>query len=110
MPRHRRLRFNPSAYPDADNRSRRHADRSTCPVAPLQPKHEQSRSRFADLLRLCISRAKSWRLRDRGLAAFAKMNINIDGYARAYHPKNFDGGAVMHLCNAGEVFLPDGTS
>ena len=53
---------------------------------------------------------KSWRLRDGGLAAFAKMNINIDGYAKAYHPKNFDGGAVIHLCNAGEVFLPDGTS
>jgi len=54
--------------------------------------------------------AKSWKLRDGALAAFAKMNINIDGYAKAYHPKNFDGGAVIHLCNAGEVFLPDGTS
>jgi hypothetical protein len=53
---------------------------------------------------------KSWKLRDGGLAAFAKMNINIDGYAKAYHPKNFDGGAVIHLCNAGQVFLPDGTS
>jgi hypothetical protein len=26
--------------------------------------------------------AKSWRLRDGGLAAFAKMNINIDAYAK----------------------------
>jgi hypothetical protein len=34
---------------------------------------------------------KSWRLRDGALAAFAKMNSNIDGYAKAYHPKNFDG-------------------
>jgi hypothetical protein len=38
------------------------------------------------------------------------MNINIDGYARAYHRDNFDGGGVIHLCNGGEVFLPDGSS
>jgi hypothetical protein len=44
-----------------------------------------------------------------GIAAFSKMNINIDGYARAYHPDNAKAGALIHLCNAGRVFLPDGT-
>jgi len=45
-----------------------------------------------------------------GIALFAKMNINLDGYGRAYHRDNFQGGGVIHLCNAAEVFLPDGTS
>lgn len=52
----------------------------------------------------------AWALEDGGLAAFAKMNINLDGYSRAYHPKNIAGGAVVHLCNAGTVYLPDGSS
>lgn len=38
------------------------------------------------------------------------MNINIDGDAKAYHPNNARGGALIHLCNAGRVVLPDGTS
>ena len=50
-----------------------------------------------------------WKLSDGGVAAFAKMNINIDGYGRAYHPRNAEGGALIHLCNAGRVILPDGT-
>lgn len=54
--------------------------------------------------------AHAWILSDGGVAAFAKMNINIDGYARAYHPRNAAAGALIHLCNAGRVFLPDGTS
>ncbi|WP_232076900.1 MULTISPECIES: glycoside hydrolase family 75 protein [unclassified Variovorax] len=53
---------------------------------------------------------RSWVLTDGGIAAFAKMNINIDGYARAYHPKNAAAGALIHLCNAGRPYLPDGTS
>ncbi|WP_228255755.1 hypothetical protein [Pollutimonas thiosulfatoxidans] len=53
---------------------------------------------------------RAWVLSDGGIAAFAKMNINIDGYKRAYHPKNADAGALIHLCNAGKVYLPDGTS
>jgi hypothetical protein len=52
----------------------------------------------------------SWALDDGGVAAFAKMNINLDGYGRAYSPKNYDGGALLHLCNAGKVYLPDGSS
>ena len=52
----------------------------------------------------------SWALQGGGIAAFAKMNINFDGYGRAYHPKNFEGGALLNLCNAGKVYLPDGTS
>ena len=51
-----------------------------------------------------------WALDDGGIAAFANMNINLDGYGRAYHRENFAGGAVIHLCNAGSVYLPDGTS
>jgi hypothetical protein len=51
-----------------------------------------------------------WALGSGGIAAFAKMNINLDGYGRAYHPKNSAGGAVIHLCNAGKVYLPDGSS
>ena len=49
-----------------------------------------------------------WKLSDGGVAAFAKMNVNIDGYARAYHPGNADAGALIHLCNAGRVILPNG--
>lgn len=45
-----------------------------------------------------------------GIALYSRMNINIDGYAKAYHRDNFPGGGVLHLCNAAEVFLPDGTS
>lgn len=52
---------------------------------------------------------KAWRLSDGSIVAFAKMNINIDGYGRAYHPENATAGAVIHLCNAGRVFLPGGT-
>lgn len=52
----------------------------------------------------------SWALDGGGLAAFAKMNINLDGYGHAYHPSNFASGALIHLCNAGKVYLPDGSS
>ncbi|WP_200962526.1 hypothetical protein [Bosea sp. Root381] len=38
------------------------------------------------------------------------MNINIDGYGKAYHPANAQAGALIHLCNAGEVHLPNGSS
>lgn len=44
-----------------------------------------------------------------GFAAWSGMNINIDGYGRAYHRKNREAGAVLHLCVGGEVVLPDGT-
>ena len=54
--------------------------------------------------------AKAWRLTGGGIAAFGKMNINIDGYGRAYHPDNERAGALINLCNAGRVYLPDGTS
>jgi Fungal chitosanase of glycosyl hydrolase group 75 len=50
-----------------------------------------------------------WNLDDGGIAAFARMNIDLDGYRRAYHPKNFAAGAVVHICNAGKVYLPDGS-
>jgi len=50
---------------------------------------------------------RAWVLSDGGIAAIAKMNINIDGYKRAYHPKNAEAGALIHLCNAGQVFLAD---
>lgn len=43
-----------------------------------------------------------------GFAAWSGMNINIDGYGRAYHRKNREDGAVLHLCVGGEVVLPDG--
>jgi hypothetical protein len=52
----------------------------------------------------------SWALDGGGVAAFAKMNVNLDGYGHAYSPRNYDGGALLHLCNAGKVYLPDGTS
>jgi hypothetical protein len=49
-----------------------------------------------------------WKLADGSLAGFAKMNVNIDGYGRAYHRRNAAGGALIHLCNAGRVHLPGG--
>jgi hypothetical protein len=45
-----------------------------------------------------------------GLAAYGKANVNVDGYGRAYHRKNYATDAVIHLCNAGKVYLPDGSS
>jgi hypothetical protein len=45
-----------------------------------------------------------------GVAAFAKMNVNLDCYGHAYSPRNYDGGALLHLCNAGKLYLPDGSS
>ncbi|NDP62942.1 MAG: hypothetical protein GZ092_09900 [Polaromonas sp.] len=53
---------------------------------------------------------RAWLLSDGGVAAFAKLNINIDGYARAYHPRNAEAGSLIHLCNAGRVYLLDGNS
>jgi hypothetical protein len=47
-------------------------------------------------------------LTDGTLVATGKVNINIDGYARAYHPENAKVGALIHLCNAGQVHLPNG--
>ncbi|EJT04963.1 hypothetical protein [Rhizobium sp. CCGE 510] len=38
------------------------------------------------------------------------MMINFDGFKYAYHKNNIKGGAVLNLCNAGKVFLPDGSS
>jgi len=49
-------------------------------------------------------------LDDGTLLGFAKGNVNIDGYGRAYHPQNAAVGALIHLCNAGKVYLPNGTS
>lgn len=45
-----------------------------------------------------------------GFASLGKMNIDIDGYGRAYHPDNYKASALLHLCNAGRVYRPDGTS
>lgn len=45
-----------------------------------------------------------------GIALFSKMNINIDGLGKAYHKNNIAGGGIIHLCNGGEVFLPNGKS
>lgn len=53
---------------------------------------------------------QAWKFEDGGIAAYSGMNINIDGYARAYHPRNREAGAVLHLCVGGKVWLPDGTS
>src|SRR5271157_4676888 len=52
----------------------------------------------------------SWALDTGGVAAFSKMNVNLDGYGHAYSPTNYAGGALLHLCNAGKVYLPTGTS
>lgn len=49
-------------------------------------------------------------LDDGGLIAFAKMNINVDGSGKGYHRLNKGGGALIHLCNAGRVYLPSGES
>jgi hypothetical protein len=50
-----------------------------------------------------------WKMAD-GIATYGKVNVNIDGYGRAYHRRNYQTDAVIHLCNAGQVFLPDGSS
>ena len=58
-----------------------------------------------------VGRVKnSWALDGGGIAAFAKMNVNLDGYGHTYSPENYEGGALLHLCNAGKVYLPDGSS
>jgi hypothetical protein len=49
----------------------------------------------------------SWALEGGGIGAFAKMNVNLDGYGHAYSPRNYEAGALLHLCNAGKVYLPD---
>ena len=53
--------------------------------------------------------AETLLLSDGSLAGKARVNINIDGHSRAYHPQNAAAGALIHLCNAGQVYLPDGT-
>lgn len=52
---------------------------------------------------------KAWAVDGGGVAAFAGMKINLDGYSRAYNAKDYEGGALRHLCEAGKVYLPDGT-
>lgn len=49
-------------------------------------------------------------LSDGSVVGLARANVNIDGYGHAYHPENRAAGALIHLCNAGKVYLPDGTS
>lgn len=53
---------------------------------------------------------KAWKLSDGGIAAFSGMNVNIDGYGKAYHPRNREAGAVLHLCVGARIWLPDGSS
>ena len=53
---------------------------------------------------------KAVKLADGGVAAFSGMNINIDGYGRAYHRLNREAGAVLHLCVGARVWLPDQSS
>lgn len=48
-------------------------------------------------------------LEDGTILGISNLHINIDGYAKAYHPRNAVAGALIHLCNAGEVFLRNGT-
>jgi hypothetical protein len=48
-------------------------------------------------------------LGDGTIVGRATVSINIDGYGRAYHPKNAAANALIHLCNAGQVHLPDGS-
>lgn len=47
-------------------------------------------------------------LEDSSLATMARMHVNVDGASRAYHRLGYEAGAIIHLCNAGEVHLPDG--
>lgn len=47
-------------------------------------------------------------LSDGSYATFARMSVNVDGSGRAYHPGGYAAGAIIHLCNAGQVHLPDG--
>ncbi|MDH7800443.1 MULTISPECIES: hypothetical protein [unclassified Rhizobium] len=57
-----------------------------------------------------VSGLSSGRITSDGtVLGYSKININIDGYGKAYHPKNAAAGALIHLCNAGQVYLPDGT-
>ncbi|KQR76955.1 hypothetical protein ASG35_11765 [Burkholderia sp. Leaf177] len=49
-------------------------------------------------------------LDDGGYIALSTMNINLDGASKAYQRQNKDGGALIHLCNAGRVYLPSGES
>lgn len=44
-------------------------------------------------------------LNDKTILGYSRMHINIDGYGKAYHPENAKAGALIHLCNAGEVNL-----
>lgn len=47
-------------------------------------------------------------LADGTVVARARMTVNVDGSGRAYHRDGASGGAIIHLCNAGEVNLPSG--
>jgi hypothetical protein len=57
-----------------------------------------------------VGRQSGIAIKGGGAAFRAKMNINFDGSSRAYAKTNAEAGALVHLCNAGEVFLPDGSS
>ena len=50
------------------------------------------------------------RLDDSTLLTLAPLAVRFEGAPRAFHPRGAEAGAIQHLCNAGEVFLPDGTS
>lgn len=55
-------------------------------------------------------RQKLAELPDGSLVTMAPMQVNADGSGKAYHPLNAEGGAILHLCNAGKVYLADGSS
>ena len=44
------------------------------------------------------------------LLTHAALRPVVSGAPTAFHPDDQAGGAILHRCNAGEVFLPDGTS
>lgn len=57
-----------------------------------------------------IGEFNSTLLTDGSIAGWARNHVNVDGMRTAYHKVGTTKGAMTTVCNAGEAFLPNGTS
>ena len=68
-------------------------------------------SYFLDAAKTKLARTQKAHVLNDGSVLFkSRMHINFDGSRKAYHKNNIKGGAILNLCNAATVYLPEDRS
>ncbi len=91
------------------------AEESNSSAAPLTAVVEPQSTQLAQLATCTGAEATRGgqqlrELADGSTVTVAPMTVDLDGAGRAYNRDGFEGGAILRLCNAAQVHLPDGTS